>query len=396
MVKVFLFKEQVYSVDEDLLPSFRKLCEQVGYRTHYNHSNLSLYLKPWLDGKRIIIQLKKDHKQDMISRLENLLTPYGADIESTHDTKGDLFFYLQFSNQEQLEILYSSSHNKGGKELANSLYTSFLEYYPQKVAKPISLWNPFSNDKHKKLLGKIYCPAIIINLPNSISTEDINQGILQGILHYYKVPILLPQNNSPKIWEEIILQVLEIKKQELFNHQEEKNIPIPISTTPVQIQPAPEPIPEPKYTPELEPVAQVQLTPELQPLPVEELPPLQKAVPTLNKPTKSPQEIVQERINELKMQIKSNPGALNNQNFVVNQEKLNQARINQARVNQTKMNQNPWDSLKSHPNWNQSSLMKKSTHNANGPIIDPFKQKKSKSNSNQFSNEVNPFGKGKR
>lgn len=405
MVKVFLFKEQVYSIDDDLLPSFRKLCEQVGYRTHYNRSNFSLYLKPWLDGKRIVIQLKKDNKKEIISCLENLLIPYGANIETSNDTMGDLYFYLQLSNQEQLEILYSSSYNEGGKELANSLYTSFLEHYPMKVVKPISLWNPFSHDKQKKLLAKIHCPAIIINLPNSISVEDLTQGILQGILHYYKVPILLPQNNTPKIWEQIILQVLEIKKQELFLEKEEP-LPIPEPSLKLQPTPKPEPTPEltpeptPEPTPELtpepepEPVLQSQPAPELNPMPVEELPPLEKTATALNKPTKSPQEIVQDRIKELQMIIKTNPGALNNQN-VMDQGKINQHSINQqAKMNQANMNQDPWTSLKSHPNWNQTSLMKKPPNNANGPIIDPFKRKRT--GNNQSSNTFNPFGKGKR
>lgn len=438
MVKVFLFKEQVYSIDDDLLPSFRKLCEQVGYRTHYNRSNFSLYLKPWLDGKQIVVQVKKDNKKEIISRLENLLTPYGASIETSANTKGDLFLYIQSSNQEKLEILYSSSYNEGGKELANSLYTSFLEHEPMKIVKPISLWNPFSHDKQKKLLGKTHCPAVIINLPSSISIEDLTQGILQGILNYFKVPILLPQNNTPKIWEQIILQVLEIKKQELFCEKEPVQIsepqpPIQLKHTPepkpepepvfqaqsvpepepeplFQAQSVPEPEPEPVFQaqfvpkPEPEPLFQAQFVPEREPIPVEKLPPLEKAIPEFNKGTKSPQEIVQERIKELQMQIKTNPAALNSQTLLMNQDKLHQAKMNQARINQAsmnqasmnqaRMNQDPWDALKSHPNWNQSSLMKKPPNNANGPIINPFKQKKPQNNQNL--NTVNPFGKGKR
>lgn len=436
MVKVFLFKEQVYSIDEDLLPSFRKLCEQVGYRTQYNRSNFSLYLKPWLDGKRITIQLKKENKREIISRLENLLIPYGADLESTNDTKGDLYFYLQSSNQEQLEILYSSSHNEGGKELANSIYTSFLEHYPMKVAKPISLWNPFSHDKQKKLLAKIHCPAVIVNLPHSISIEAITQGILQGILNYYKVPILLPQNNSPKIWEQIILQVLEIKKQEIFDQKETEPTPVLQPTIPPQLAPVHEP--SFKLEPDPEPYFKSESTPEVEPIPVEQLPPLKESVPAamtqlskspteiiqdrikelkriarpnphlesisveqlpplqksesaaITQLSKSPQEKIQDRIKELQSLARPNPSAINNQALLTEQARTNQAKMNQARINQ-----DPWDSLKSHPNWNQSPFMRKHTNNANGPIIDPFKQKKSK-NKNQSFTTVNPFSKGKR
>jgi hypothetical protein len=375
MVKVFLLKEEVHTIDENLIPSFRKLCEQVGYRTHYNQSNYSLYLKPWLDGKRFIIQLENQNKKEILSRLEQLLAPYGADIDTSITTKGDLFFLLQFSNQDHIEIQYFTSHNEGEKELAKMLHHSLLEHFPEKNIKLNSLWKPFANEKQKKLLAKIHSPAVVLNLPHVISTEEVAQSILRTILTYYHVPILLPQNQAPEVWEGIILQVLEINKQKMFEQPqpepdiknvklEEKHEPEIHETEFKDVKTEEKHIAEVKDKKEekSDPLP----PPKIEPIPVESFSPfpsIQNIASNKIQSEKSPAQIIQERIKELQSK---------GQHSVQKKQAKNQPQ----------------------PAWKQFAFAKKSTNPNTQPIIDPFNKKQSKK-SNAALKTIDPFRKGR-
>lgn len=416
MVKVFLLKEMMYSIEEDLLPSFRKLSEQVGYRTHYHKSSESLFLKPWLDGKRIILHLynvpEKEINEKILnipSKLEQLLSPYGPEIvfidkwkkgfsldQSTrflNDTMGDIHLFLQKTKNDQTELIYVNSNFETSKSLATSIYHGFIQLPDVKISRPICLWNPFSQDKYRKMIAKVDKPAVLIKLPTVFSSESIIQGILQGILNYFHVPILLPQNQSPGIWEQIILQVLEFKK----HHQLHSGEQLP----PIEV---PEPILEEQLLEESNLVDEVlpakelhhseQLTPIVQSEPAHDIVPLH--LPTENPPQ---QPIPAEKLPPL---APAQPAA-----HLVNIKELIQARVSQSVPNQKIIERlqslqtnhtqdHSWDSLISQGAWNQSPFMRSSSiQKQNGPTINPFAKKKQPNNPMSYTT-INPFSKGKR
>lgn len=262
-IDVFLRKEKVGNLQESNLFDFRLLCEQVGYRTDVLKNGL--YVRPWLEGKRLVIDLRDGENEtdslrslrDCAGRLpfldmmQSILSAYGMETyilpqphfpskmdqrsRMANQAGGDLYLLMQASpmvNKNRIHLWYGYSSLKQSKSLADCLYASLHALEQARVQKPSLLWKPWSSQRYNSLLKEINMPGVVIEYlyANEDGNDDWNvrqiaSALCQGILAYFQVPVLSPSIHQPEIWELVAKYVLKIPLAENGTSQGEQHFP---------------------------------------------------------------------------------------------------------------------------------------------------------------------------
>lgn len=249
-VDVYLRKEKVGSIEESNVFDFRLLCEQVGYQTEVLKN--SLYVRPWLEGKRLVIDLPEREIQYYASRLpfldmiQSILSAYGMETyilsepyfpsQSVRSSRmankagGDLYLLIQansMASKNRIHLWYGYSFLKQSKSLADCLYASLHALEQAGMQKPSLLWNPWSSLPYKSLLEEINMPGVVIEYLYASGEENDERNVrqfaaalCQGVLAYFQVPVLSPSIHPPEIWELVAKYVLKLPFAENFLQEE--------------------------------------------------------------------------------------------------------------------------------------------------------------------------------
>ncbi len=260
---VYLRKEKVGSIEESNLFDFRLLCEQVGYQTDVLKN--SLYVRPWLEGKRLVIDLQDGENEtedlkclrDYASRLpfldmmQSILSAYGLETyilpephfpsqidrrsRMVNKAGGDLYLLMQANpmvSKNRIHLWYGYSSLKQSKSLADCLYASLHALEQANVQKPSLLWNPWSSRPYNNLLKEINMPGVVIKYLYADEDENDERNVrqfasalCQGVLAYFQVPVLSPSIHQPEIWELVAKYVFKIPLAENGKSQGNKHFP---------------------------------------------------------------------------------------------------------------------------------------------------------------------------